>query len=103
MTFTPAFPDWLVHALDALTSGDIEGWMAIYAPDAAHEFPFAPEGSPTQLQGHEEIRAYMNGVVNSGLLRFGPFRDIRVRETGDETIVETTGHTNAPPTARRSF
>jgi len=92
MSFTTDFPDWLADALDALKSGDVDGWMEIYAPDAVHEFPFAPEGGVGRLDGRDEIRGYMSGVVNAGLLRFGPYSDVRVRDAGDETIVEANGN-----------
>lgn len=92
MTPTNEFPDWLGSALDALISGDVDGWMNIYAPDAVHEFPFAPDDGIHRLEGRGEIQAYMSGVTDAGLLRFGPFSDIRVREVDDETIVEANGH-----------
>ncbi len=38
--------DWLAHAVESLQVGNIDGWTAIYAPDAIHEFPLAPEGAP---------------------------------------------------------
>ena len=92
MAFTTDFPNWLAQALDALKSGNVDGWMNIYAPNAVHEFPFAAEGGIGRLEGRDEIRAYMSGVVSAGRLRFGPFSDVRVRDAGDETIVEANGH-----------
>ena len=38
---TSALPDWFARAIEALQAGDADGWIAIYAPDAVHEFPFA--------------------------------------------------------------
>lgn len=83
-------PAWFEQALAALRTGDITGWMSIYAPDAVHEFPFAPAGAPRELVGRESIAAYMSQLPS--LIRFGELSDVRVRETGDELIVEATGH-----------
>lgn len=90
MSFTNTPPAWLESAFDALRAGDIDGWMAIYAPDAVHEFPFAPEGGIRRLVGRDTIAAYMNQLP--GRIRFGALGDVRMREVGDELIVEATGH-----------
>jgi ketosteroid isomerase-like protein len=86
------FPKWLVDALDSLVAGDVDGWMSMYAPDAVHEFPFAPKDGVRRLDGREAIAAYVSQVVNKGRLRFGTFSNICVRETGDEIIVEADGN-----------
>lgn len=87
---TSTLPEWLASAIQALQSGDVEGWTALYAPDAVHEFPFAPAGNPRRLEGRQEIAAYMRRLPER--LRFGALTDVRVRQAGDETIVEATGH-----------
>jgi ketosteroid isomerase-like protein len=89
---TSALPLWLAGAIDSLAAGDVNGWMSIYAPDAVHEFPWAPEGRTRQLEGREAIAAYMSKLVNEGRFRFGSLSDIRSREAGDEIIVEAEGH-----------
>ena len=83
-------PDWLDEAVAALRAGNVEGWMAIYAPDAVHEFPFAPEGAPHELAGRDAIAAYMKQLPSR--ICFGALSDVRVREAGDELIIEATGH-----------
>lgn len=90
MTPTSILPHWLEMAFEALRNSDIDGWMSIYAPDAVHEFPFAPEGSPASLTGRDAIGAYMQRLPS--FIRFGSLSDVRVREIGDELIVEATGH-----------
>lgn len=90
MSPVSTLPDWLAEALGCLASGDIEGWMSIYAPDAVHEFPWAPEGRVRRLEGRAAIEAYMSQLP--GRLEFGPLDDIQVREVGDETIFQFTGH-----------
>lgn len=83
-------PDWLAQGMSALRDGDIAGFLDLYAPDAVHEFPFAPPGAPRELVGHDAIAAFMSQLPTR--IRFGDLSDIRVRETGDEVIVEATGH-----------
>ena len=90
MSPTSTFPAWFARAIEALKAGDIDGWMEIYTPDAVHEFPFAPKGAIHQLEGRDAIAAYMRQLP--GRIRFGSLGDVRVREVGDELIIEATGH-----------
>jgi len=90
MSPTSVLPAWFEQAIGALRAGNIEGWMTIYAPDAVHEFPFAPEGAPRELVGRDAIAAYMSQLPS--LIRFGALSDVRSREAGNELIVEATGH-----------
>ncbi|WP_395372338.1 nuclear transport factor 2 family protein [Komagataeibacter diospyri] len=92
MAPTSILPHWLETALEALRKGDIDGWMSIYATDAVHEFPFAPESMPTSLTGRDNIAAYMRRLPS--FIRFGSLSDVRVREIGEELIVEAVGHHN---------
>ena len=87
---TSVLPGWFEQAVAALGAGDVEGWMAIYASDAVHEFPFAPEGAPRELVGRDAIAAYMSRLPS--LIHFGALSNVRVREAGDELIIEATGH-----------
>jgi uncharacterized protein len=90
MSSTSAIPEWLARASDSLAAGDVDGWMEIYAPDAVHEFPFAPEGAIRRLEGRDAIAAYMRQLP--ARIRFGSFSEVRVREAGNEVIIEATGH-----------
>jgi uncharacterized protein len=90
MSYTTVLPAWFAQAIAGLKTGDIDAWMAIYALDAVHEFPFSPEGAVHRLDGRDAIAAYMRQLP--GMIQFGELRDIRVRETGDEFVVEATGH-----------
>ena len=87
---TATLPRFMEVAITALQTGDIDGWMEIYAADAVHEFPFAPKDSVQKLEGRDEIAAYMGQLP--AMIRFGTLSDVRVRETGDELIIEATGH-----------
>lgn len=83
-------PAWFATALAALGTGDLASWMAMYAEDAVHEFPFAAEGAPARLDGRAAIAAYMGQLPSR--IRFGALTDVRVHEAGDTLIVEATGH-----------
>lgn len=83
-------PDWLATAIEAWVEGDLDGWMAIYAEDAVHEFPFAPPGAPRGVEGQAAIAELLRPLQQH--IRFGRFELGRVRQIGDETIVEATGH-----------
>ena len=89
-----AVPGWLAEAFDCLAVGDVDGWASIYAPDAVHEIPFAPEERRRRLEGREAIAARLREVfdVDKGRIRFGSFDNVRVRESGDEVIIEGDGH-----------
>jgi ketosteroid isomerase-like protein len=90
MSPTSTLPEWFARAIEALKAGDIDRYMEIYAPDAVHEFPFAAEGAIRRLAGRDAIAAYMRQLPK--FIRFGSLTEVRVRETGDELIIEATGH-----------
>ncbi|GAA4168505.1 nuclear transport factor 2 family protein [Gryllotalpicola koreensis] len=91
MTSSNQLPEWFATALDAFGRGDLDGWMAIYAPDAVHEFPWVPEGRITRLEGWDAINAYMGRLVAAGAGGGGTFEVISVTETDDKLIVEMIG------------
>jgi uncharacterized protein len=95
MSPTSSLPGWFARAIEALQAGDVNGYLEIYAPDAVHEFPFAPEGAVRCLEGREAITAYMRQLPER--IRFGSLSDVRVREAGDELIIEATGHHRSIP------
>ena len=61
-------PLWFTRAIESLQASDLDTWMNIYAADAVHEFPFAPQGAPTRLVGTDAIAAYLRGLP--GLVHF---------------------------------
>ncbi|WP_322014890.1 nuclear transport factor 2 family protein [Paraburkholderia sp. J12] len=95
MSASSSLPDWFAQALQALQAGNTDGYMAIYAADAVHEFPFAPDGAVPLLVGRETIAAYMRSLTE--FIRFGTLSDVRAREVGNELIVEAIGHNQRLP------
>jgi ketosteroid isomerase-like protein len=87
-------PEWLSAALEALRAGDADWFVATYDDDAVHEFPWAPEGRPERLEGKPAITEYMKGLP--ARVKLDAFDDVRIREAGDELIVEATAHGTRP-------
>lgn len=87
---TIAAPEWLTRALESLRSGRVDGFLQMYDDDAVHEFPCAPEGRPERLQGKAAIAEHLRNLPK--VMQFDSFDDVRVREAGDELIVEANGH-----------
>ncbi|MCE0765073.1 nuclear transport factor 2 family protein [Pseudonocardia kujensis] len=57
MSTESTLPGWLATAIDALSGGDLDGWLAMFAPDGVHELPWAPEHRVRRLEGHAAMRA----------------------------------------------
>jgi uncharacterized protein len=89
-----AAPEWFTRALESLRAGDVDGFIAMYDDDAVHEFPFAAEGRPERLEGKPAIAEYMKNLP--ARVKFDSFDHVRVREAGDELIVEATGRGTRP-------
>ena len=85
-----AVPMWFSSALKALCAGDIDAFVAMYAEDAVHEFPFAPSDGIRRLEGKADIAAYMSQLP--AMVKLDSFDNVCVRETGAELIVEAEGH-----------
>ncbi|MFC9114817.1 MULTISPECIES: nuclear transport factor 2 family protein [Streptomyces] len=92
MTDTPETPDptraaarqvFLDH-LDLLTSGRAEEWTELFTEDGVLEFPYAPPGYPTRLQGRGELFAHIANFPKAFRLEM---KDVRIHETVDPTLV----------------
>ncbi|WP_033818526.1 nuclear transport factor 2 family protein [Kitasatospora sp. MBT63] len=57
---TPVTPAELYqHGLQLLLDKDIPAWVELWHEDGVLEFPFAPEGWPSRLEGKAAVGAYM--------------------------------------------
>src|ERR1017187_6374087 len=82
---TPA--DVLAQRRHLLLSGDIDGFVGLFAPDAVIEGPFAgPPGTPMRLEGREAIREYSRRVMASPL-RLEDFEVVELYQTQDPEVV----------------
>jgi uncharacterized protein (TIGR02246 family) len=84
-TATPA--DVLTQRRQLLLSGDIDGFVNLFAPDAVIEGPFTgPPGAPLRLEGREAIREYSRQVMTSPL-RLEDFEVVGLYQTQDPELV----------------
>jgi uncharacterized protein len=67
-----------------VSSGQIEDWLDLFTPDGLIEFPFAPTGMPTQVQGREGLRAHMNSFPETFDV---DFVNLKFHETTDPNLV----------------
>ncbi|WP_234326150.1 nuclear transport factor 2 family protein [Streptomyces sp. NRRL S-337] len=80
--------DLFRHSLRLLLDKDIPGWVGLWAEDGVMEFPFAPSGWPTRLEGRAAIAAYMRPYPDRIDLYDFPEVDLRIHETTEpRTIV----------------
>lgn len=91
-----ALPEWFAKAHSCLMAGDIDGFMSMYAPDAVHEFPWAPENQVRRLEGREAIAAYMSQLP--GRIEFGRSKMSRCARSATR---RSSGHRPSPAPGRR--
>ncbi|NEW72960.1 nuclear transport factor 2 family protein [Streptomyces rhizosphaericus] len=79
------------HGLRLLLGKNIDGWVGLWAEDGVMEFPFAPQGWPTRLEGKEAIVTYMRHYPDH--VDVHDFPDLRIHQTTDPetTVVEMRG------------
>jgi uncharacterized protein len=71
-------------------TGDIGALVDLCADDVVFEFPFAPPGRPTRVDGKPELGDYLKAL--SGRVRIEGVRNVEVHETvkPDVAIIEMT-------------
>jgi uncharacterized protein len=71
-------------------TGDVGALVDLCADDVVFEFPFAPPGRPTRVEGKPAVTDYLKGVA--GRVRIEGVRDLEVHETvkPDVAIIEMT-------------
>ncbi|MGA4964127.1 nuclear transport factor 2 family protein [Streptomyces pseudogriseolus] len=70
--------------LDHLAAGRVDEWVELFTEDGVLEFPYAPPGYPTRLQGRDELRAHMAAFPKAFRVEM---KDVRIHETVDPTLV----------------
>ncbi|MDV6259748.1 nuclear transport factor 2 family protein [Rhodococcoides yunnanense] len=89
----------LSEHLRLVSSGRIEEWLDLFAPDAVLEFPYAPAGVPTRVQGREALMNHMTHFPDTFDVRFV---DLVFHKTADPSMViaefASVGH--AVPTGK---
>jgi uncharacterized protein len=64
---------------------DVEGFIALFAPDAVMEAPFGGSGLPERVEGQAAIETVSRRAADG--LRFDDFENVVVHETGDPEVV----------------
>jgi hypothetical protein len=78
--------DVLTRRRRLILSGDADGFADLFAPDAVIEWPFAPPGAPSRLEGREAIREYSRQIKASPL-RFEDLEMAELYQTQDPEVV----------------
>jgi uncharacterized protein (TIGR02246 family) len=95
--------DVLVQRRRLLLSGDTDGYADLFAPDGVIEWPFAPPGAPSRLEGREAIREYSRHVMASPV-RLEDFEVAELYQTQDpEVVIEDLQAKVTLTTTGRSF
>ncbi|WP_016700586.1 nuclear transport factor 2 family protein [Actinoalloteichus spitiensis] len=92
--------DILHRGVASLLSGDMAGYVDLYADDAVLELPFAPPGAPDRLDGRAAIQEYLRDYPSR--LDVREISDTVTHRTEDPgtIIVEFTAHGVVVPTGR---
>jgi hypothetical protein len=64
---------------------DVEGFIALFAPDSVMEMPFGGPGLPDRVEGQAAIADWSRRSAAG--LRFDDFKNLAVHETGDPEVV----------------
>lgn len=75
----------LDHAMDLLLAKDMAGFADLWATDGTMEFPFAPPGWPTRLDGRDAVRDYLRGYPDVFDVR--SVTELTVHETTDPEVI----------------
>ena len=84
MSNTPSAVDLLRRSLDTFLAKDMKAWTDLCAADVVAEFPFAPEGAPTRIEGREALFDYLRGYPDVIDVREIPA--VRIYPTDDENV-----------------
>ncbi len=81
---------------------DVEGFIALFAPDSVMEMPFGGPSLPDRVEGQAAIADWSRRSAAG--LRFDDFENVAVHETGDPEVVIAETVTRATDVASgRSF
>ncbi|MGH3640456.1 MAG: nuclear transport factor 2 family protein [Mycobacterium sp.] len=77
-------------AMTAISSGDVEGWLAQCTDDVVVEFPFAPPGRPRRVAGRDAVGRYLRAYP--GQIEFDEVTNLDVHQTvdPDTAVIEMT-------------
>jgi uncharacterized protein len=74
------------RAKELLLAHDMLGFADLWAVDGTMEFPFAPPGRPSRLEGREAVRAYLRDYTDLADVR-AVTHDVRHRTEDPDTLI----------------
>ncbi|WP_332305605.1 nuclear transport factor 2 family protein [Rhizobium sp. GR12] len=80
----PTATDLLRRSLDRFLAKDMKGWTDLCAEDVVAEFPFAPPGSPTWIEGRPALYEYLRNYPDAIDVRSLP--TLRTYATDDANV-----------------
>ncbi|QDY08289.1 nuclear transport factor 2 family protein [Micromonospora sp. HM134] len=75
------------RAMHLLLAKDMPGFIALFADDAALEFPFAPAGQPGRIAGRAAVHDYL--IDYPAILDVREITEVTVHETTDPAVIVT--------------
>lgn len=76
------------RALNTFLTKDMKAWTDLCADDVVAEFPFAPAGSPSRIEGREALYEYLRGYPDLIDVREIQTTQIYTTDDPDVAIVE---------------
>jgi ketosteroid isomerase-like protein len=80
----PTAVELLRRSLDTFLAKDMKGWADLCHENVLAEFPFAPKGSPTRIEGRAALYDYLKGYPDFIEVRTLP--TLRIYPTDDATV-----------------
>ncbi|WAC48218.1 DoxX family membrane protein [Asticcacaulis sp. SL142] len=84
----PTAESLFTRSLDTFLAKDMKGWAALCDENVVAEFPFAPAGSPTRIEGREALYEYLRNYPDVIDVRSIPTRKIYTTSDPNVAIAE---------------
>jgi ketosteroid isomerase-like protein len=84
MSETLTAAELLQRSLDTFLAKDMKGWTDLCDENVVLEFPFAPAGSPTLLEGRTAAYEYLRGYPD--LIDVQRITSLRIHSTDDPDV-----------------
>ena len=78
-------------ALGARLSAGAETFLDMVSDDIVMEFPYAPPGSPTRVEGRDALSDYLDAVARMVMIDAMQIERVHVAEAPGAVVVEFTG------------
>lgn len=86
------------RSLRLILDKDIDGWLSLCDENVVFEFPYAPEGYPSRLEGRPAVAAYMRDYPDCIDLREIPALEIHQTRDPRTIVAEWRGTGRIVPT-----